>query len=254
MISRQKQASQVWIEMMDRDLEALIRGDKPLNADLAPLSSFLDGLERYGSSTPSREVINAHAETTGAIVRARRASSIQATGQIARTTPLSWRIRLRNRTTAIATSVLMVGGMTGVAWAADHAAPGDFLYGIDRALEVVGIGAGGAEERLAELTSSAQPPSPQDLGDSPHDPLTEANTAGAHNSTSIGSGTVPAGAAAIHDYLDSTAVTEGLSVAEIAKLVAARNLEDVGKPENAGKPESPSRSDSAGRPESAGKP
>jgi hypothetical protein len=44
----------------------------------------------------------------------------------------------------------MVVGMTGVAAAADSAAPGDPLYGLDRALERIGIGAGSAAERLEE--------------------------------------------------------------------------------------------------------
>jgi hypothetical protein len=44
----------------------------------------------------------------------------------------------------------MVPAMTGVALAADSAIPGDALYGLDRALEAVGIGAGSTEERLDE--------------------------------------------------------------------------------------------------------
>jgi hypothetical protein len=40
--------------------------------------------------------------------------------------------------------------MPGVAAASDFAAPGDFRYPIDRALEQVGVGDGGAAERLLE--------------------------------------------------------------------------------------------------------
>jgi hypothetical protein len=50
----------------------------------------------------------------------------------------------------LALLVLMVAGMTGVAAAADAASPGHGLYGLDRALERIGIGAGGAEERIEE--------------------------------------------------------------------------------------------------------
>jgi hypothetical protein len=46
----------------------------------------------------------------------------------------------------------LLGGTTGVAVAANSAAPGDPLYGIDRALEQIGIGAGHGQERLAEAT------------------------------------------------------------------------------------------------------
>jgi hypothetical protein len=40
---------------------------------------------------------------------------------------------------------------SGLAYAADGAKPGDLLYGLDRALEVVAIGGGGATERLVEV-------------------------------------------------------------------------------------------------------
>lgn len=55
----------------------------------------------------------------------------------------------RRLVTPLAASVLLVG-LTGVAFAANDSAPDDALYGLDRALEVVGIGNGGAAERIAE--------------------------------------------------------------------------------------------------------
>jgi hypothetical protein len=56
------------------------------------------------------------------------------------------------RVAATATSVmLIVASLTGVAIAADHSGPGDVLYGLDRALEAVGIGSGGNTERLQEV-------------------------------------------------------------------------------------------------------
>jgi len=60
--------------------------------------------------------------------------------------------RLRTRAAAVAAAVVVgVGALSGVAYAANGAAPGDALYGLDRALEHVGIGNGGAAERLAEV-------------------------------------------------------------------------------------------------------
>jgi len=50
---------------------------------------------------------------------------------------------------AATVAITVVGA--GVAIAADGAAPGDALYGIDRALENVGIGAGGITERFDEV-------------------------------------------------------------------------------------------------------
>jgi hypothetical protein len=47
-------------------------------------------------------------------------------------------------------SLLVFSGMTAIAIASNGAAPGDALYGIDRALEAVGIGDGAAVERITE--------------------------------------------------------------------------------------------------------
>jgi hypothetical protein len=54
---------------------------------------------------------------------------------------------------AIASAALLVfvTMSSGLAYASDGAKPGDLMYGIDRALEVVAIGGGGATERLAEV-------------------------------------------------------------------------------------------------------
>lgn len=59
-----------------------------------------------------------------------------------------WKRRIA---TALASLLVLVGGMSGLAWAANGSAPGGALYGLDRALEHVGIGNGGAAERLAEV-------------------------------------------------------------------------------------------------------
>lgn len=56
--------------------------------------------------------------------------------------------------TAALTAVLLMG-LAGVAQAADAATPGDTLYGLDRALEQVGINDGGLDERLDEAHAMA---------------------------------------------------------------------------------------------------
>jgi hypothetical protein len=59
----------------------------------------------------------------------------------------AWRRRL---VAAAAVAGAMLVGGAGMAAAADGAAPGDALYGLDRALEDLGIGDGGAGERYDE--------------------------------------------------------------------------------------------------------
>ena len=58
---------------------------------------------------------------------------------------------LRQRAAAIAVgATVMLSSTGGLAVAADGAKPGDFLYGVDRALETIGIGNGNDIERLEE--------------------------------------------------------------------------------------------------------
>ncbi len=66
------------------------------------------------------------------------------------------RLRLRHRVATVAAAItLVLGSGAGMAIAADGAAPGDALYGLDKALERVGIGDGGAAERLQEAADLA---------------------------------------------------------------------------------------------------
>ena len=65
-------------------------------------------------------------------------------------------LRLRHRVATVAAAItLVLGSGAGMAIAADGAAPGDALYGLDKALERVGIGDGGAAERLQEAADLA---------------------------------------------------------------------------------------------------
>jgi len=64
-----------------------------------------------------------------------------------------WRTRLA---TAAAAGVASVAALGGLASAADGAAPGAVLYGVDRAFEAIGIGNGGAHERLEEAVALAE--------------------------------------------------------------------------------------------------
>ncbi len=62
------------------------------------------------------------------------------------------RVAVRGRwAVAVSSILILTGSTTGVAWAANGAKPGDLLYGIDRALEAIGINDGGGAERIAEI-------------------------------------------------------------------------------------------------------
>ena len=55
----------------------------------------------------------------------------------------------------MAMSILALVVFSGLGLAANAAVPGDFLYGLDLAMEKVGIGAGGIEERISEAQGLA---------------------------------------------------------------------------------------------------
>lgn len=141
----------MWNDLIDRDLNLLIERKPPFNEDLALLESFVISLTDFADVPVSPEFVEYH--VSEAATRVQSVNSPTIPSSLPRSRRLMF--RLKRRVTAAATSLMMVVGMTGVAWAADSAVPGDWNYGIDRALEAIGIGAGGAEERLTELALSA---------------------------------------------------------------------------------------------------
>lgn len=54
------------------------------------------------------------------------------------------------RSMTAAVLILLLGGGAAVAVGSDSSVPGDLTYGLDRAVEAAGIGAGGTTERLEE--------------------------------------------------------------------------------------------------------
>ena len=137
--------------MLDRDFDAVINGLAPENDDLAPLSHFVTDLKAL-TSDPQPDVVDLHSSMSASTARAHREVAATRTSDRPKRNPVR---ALRRRAVALAASLAMLSGMTGLAWAADHAGPGDWLYGLDRALERIGIGAGGAAERLEELANGS---------------------------------------------------------------------------------------------------
>lgn len=135
-------------DLIDRDLDLVIDGIQPFNDDLAPLESFVNSLGSFADIAPSPEFVEYHAAEAAATAQTRPPTTVGTGGRKSG-------FGLRRRVVASATSLMMILGMTGVAWASDSAVPGDWNYGIDRALESIGIGAGGAEERIQELAAIA---------------------------------------------------------------------------------------------------
>lgn len=134
-----------------QDVERLLVGGVPAGDDLAGFAAVLESLHSTGPTTPDDEVVTAFSLRAAEFVRASRHDSPVAS---APTVPRH-RGRLSRQLAGGLGAALLLTGMTGVA-VADDAVPGDPLYGLDRALESVGIGASGLPERIAEAQLLSQ--------------------------------------------------------------------------------------------------
>ncbi len=121
------------LRMSDREIELLLSGDQTVSDEFSQLEGFVAALARQ--STPPQGA--AHMGT-----------ALAATARSAAPGPVRRRF---SRLVVLGATTALLLGFSGLALAADRAAPGDILYGLDRALEKIGIGAGGIDERLAEF-------------------------------------------------------------------------------------------------------
>jgi hypothetical protein len=135
--------------MSDHDIELLLSAAVPPNEEAAQLVLFVDLIRAEGAWTPSEAMVARVASKAAGIARSTAPEKPVAARQSRRLA--AWRPRPQFAVAA-ATALLLLS-VSGVAVAANGAAPGDALYGIDRALEKVGIGDGHAEERLEEARS-----------------------------------------------------------------------------------------------------
>ncbi len=249
-------------ELIDRDLDLLIDGIQSFNDDLAPLESFVNSLGSLDDTAPSAEFLEHHAAEAAAAVQTRQTAAAG--------TGLKPRRRLafglNRRVTAGAASLMLILGMTGVAWASDSAVPGDWNYAIDRALESIGIGAGGAEERIQELaaiTESEHPRGAEPASQTGQDPTTAPNdhVVGTENAAAtiadITQGSqrandVREAVSALLAYLSNPEAADRPSISELVQQFkkahgsSGSNRPEVNpgeqhRPEQTGKPEEPGK-------------
>ncbi len=116
-------------DLTEREVELILAGSPTGSDGLVKLERLVAEMSRATPPNDAEHMATALAATARSTQSARR---------------------LRRMATIAATAALLVA-MSGVAMAADDAAPGDAFYGIDRALEAMGIGDGGVDERLDEF-------------------------------------------------------------------------------------------------------
>lgn len=138
----------------DQDVERLLSGGMPEDEDLAGLTPILETLHG-GERRPLPEERIARFAAQAAEIATSTRPELAGTAVPERTATRSRRFvwALRQKMATGLAAALLLSGMTGVAAASNGAAPGDILYGLDRALEEVGFLDGGAAERIAEAQS-----------------------------------------------------------------------------------------------------
>ncbi len=137
------------------DAERLLSRRAPEGEGLEQLCLAMEALGRLAESVPVEDDVQRFAAQAARSVpvEGRRPARFGAAAGGTAGAARARRRRLRPALAATAAAVVVVmSASAGVAYAADGAVPGDTLYGVDLALEKVGIGDGGLKERLTEAS------------------------------------------------------------------------------------------------------
>jgi len=135
-------------KVFDREVELLLAGTPIEGGRLSDLPSVMEMIRTEWTTAPSESEVEHFARSAASVVKVpQSAPTAVTTLQRTRLTP---RHGLTPRLATVGLAVLLMSGSAGMALAADGAAPGDALYGLDRAFERVGIGSGSTDERLDE--------------------------------------------------------------------------------------------------------
>lgn len=137
-------------EFVDHDVERLISGQRPIDPAFAELTAFLDSLRSFGTVALSTVASESLASRAAANVRSGQNEQPATVPQELidrRDRRPSW---LPARAAVALGAFALLIGVSIVAAIAHNAVPGDPLYGIDIALEAVGVGDGSVAERIQE--------------------------------------------------------------------------------------------------------
>lgn len=154
----------------DEQVEVLIRGEDPQDLDLVELAILVESLRSLGDRTVAGET----ADRQLAMI-AREVSFSPRVGWLHKPIRSNSAPQTRRRLVlssllssmlvkVIAASVAVAAVGTGLGVAADNAVPGDALFFLDQALEKVGLGDGGAAERIEEARSLVEVDLPGAVG------------------------------------------------------------------------------------------
>ncbi len=234
-----------WYDFIDRDVERLLTGQEPHNSDLAPLKSLVRATASMADTKIPSQFIADHAAVAAATVAMIRRPVVATS---APETIRSFGSRMWNRFATGVAGLAILTGLSSIAVASNAAVPGDWNYGIDQALERVGIGAGGQAERLEELAEMNQKGDSREvlehtsaaLSQGGHDRASDALRASAERVESNDGGADNADAvhlqvAELLRYLsENQGRVDGQEVAEIARQIGNGENQGQGQGQNQG--------------------
>lgn len=249
----------------DSDVERVLSGQEPEDETLIRLAPALAALHAEQPEAPSEETLSRMAAEAAEIARSSAPEHLGA-APAPRKPHRGFKGSLRRKLATLAAAMFTFAGMTGIAFAADGAAPGDTLYGVDRALEQIGVNDGATAERIDEAKALVErgqvPEAFQHLADSVESEegdsveIREAadalKAAAANVRTKRDSSESQAVRDSVAEMLDEMTRTEfdgatfGQRVAELARLFGSENGVGDGPPEDAGPPEDPGPPEDAG--------
>ena len=138
----------VALSLSDSQTEALLTGSIGADRDLESIAGVLAAARDLAQPDPEADFSALFAVAA----RESRVTPIERFANEHSIVSAQRRPQLIQRVAIAGVALLVFVTMSsGLAYAADGAKPGDLMYGLDRALEIVAIGGGGATERLAEV-------------------------------------------------------------------------------------------------------
>jgi hypothetical protein len=143
----------------DVEAEALLAGADGGLAELTDVAAVLAAIRAAGDVDAGRDFSHLIAP---AALESRATPLSRFAEEKATSTVRAKAYRLAPRIAVGAAALFMlIVSTSGLAYAANGAKPGDWLYGLDRAAEVIGIGNGGTAERAAEAQGLAAAGAPE---------------------------------------------------------------------------------------------
>jgi len=135
---------------IDQDIERLLSGQTPTSSQLAQVVPFVKAVRSYRNEATQTIDIEQLSAKAAALVISKRTRLDGDEARLKITHPLPRHI-LPIRRIAVGTAVFaLFASLSGTAVAANMSNPGDALYGLDRAMERVGIANGHVQERTSE--------------------------------------------------------------------------------------------------------